>query len=125
MPVYTIKAPDGNTYSIDGPDGASKEDVVQAILAKNPNAGQAPQGVTDFSRMSTEQLEAMPSAPTSISDVARSLGIGVVGGVKSLADVFGAGSDTSEYLGETLSGLQKGMSPARQAEIAKRHAVIA
>ena len=31
MPVYTIKAPDGNTYSIDGPDGASKEDVVQAI----------------------------------------------------------------------------------------------
>ena len=113
MPVYTIKAPDGNTYSIDGPDGASKEDVVQAILAKNPNAGQAPQGVTDFSRMSTEQLEAMPSAPTSISDVARSLGIGVVGGVKSLADVFGAGSDTSEYLGETLSGLQKGMSPAR------------
>ena len=31
MPLYSIKGPDGKTYSIQGPAGASREQVIQAI----------------------------------------------------------------------------------------------
>lgn len=41
MPTYRIKAPDGNTYSIDGPAGASDEQVREQVLKQHPNAGSA------------------------------------------------------------------------------------
>jgi hypothetical protein len=45
---YKMAAPDGNTYSIDGPDGASDDDVRNEILRQHPEAGTAPQpGVLD------------------------------------------------------------------------------
>ncbi len=43
MPLYRITAPNGRTYQIEGPPGASDADVAQAVLAQNPEAGQAPQ----------------------------------------------------------------------------------
>ena len=43
MPTYQIKAPDGNTYQIEGPPGASQEDVIAAVLRSNPTAGVARQ----------------------------------------------------------------------------------
>ena len=70
--------------------------------------------------MSTEDLQNAKSAPTSISDIARSFGSGVVGAGKSLVDVFGAGSGASEYLGEVAQGLQQGLTPERKAEMARR-----
>lgn len=39
MTTYSIKAPDGNTYTIDGPPGASDPEVREAVLAQHPNAG--------------------------------------------------------------------------------------
>ena len=39
MATYSIKAPDGNSYQIDGPDGASDEDVRTEVLKQHPNAG--------------------------------------------------------------------------------------
>ena len=34
MPLYSIKGPDGNTYQIEGPEGATREQVIDAIQAK-------------------------------------------------------------------------------------------
>jgi hypothetical protein len=43
MPLYRITAPNGQTYQIEGPDGASDAEVAQAVLAQYPEAGQLPQ----------------------------------------------------------------------------------
>jgi polyhydroxyalkanoate synthesis regulator phasin len=42
MPVYQITAPNGRTYRIEGPPGASDADVAQAVLAQFPEAGKPP-----------------------------------------------------------------------------------
>ena len=42
MPLYRITAPNGQTYQIEGPPGASDADVARAVLAQNPEAGSAP-----------------------------------------------------------------------------------
>lgn len=39
MPTYQIKAPDGNTYSIQGPEGATQDQVQAEVLRQHPTAG--------------------------------------------------------------------------------------
>lgn len=41
MPTYSISAPDGKTYQIDGPAGASQEQVQTEVLKQHPNAAMA------------------------------------------------------------------------------------
>jgi hypothetical protein len=41
MPLYRITAPNGQTYQIEGPPGASDADVAQAVMAQYPEAGNA------------------------------------------------------------------------------------
>ena len=43
MPIYRISAPNGKTYQIEGPPGATQDQVIQAVLAQNPEAGGAPE----------------------------------------------------------------------------------
>jgi hypothetical protein len=38
MPTYKIKAPDGNTYSIEGPAGASDDQVREQVMKQHPGA---------------------------------------------------------------------------------------
>lgn len=42
MATYQITAPDGNLYEIDGPDGASRDDVIAAVKRKMPQGATAP-----------------------------------------------------------------------------------
>ena len=41
MPTYSISAPDGNTYKIEGPTGATQDQVKAEVLRQYPNAGGA------------------------------------------------------------------------------------
>ena len=41
MPIYRIQAPDGKIYRIEGPPGASDEDLFQTVAEQNPAAVQA------------------------------------------------------------------------------------
>ena len=42
MPTYSISAPDGNTYKIEGPTGATQEQVQAEVLRQHPNAINVP-----------------------------------------------------------------------------------
>jgi hypothetical protein len=42
MPTYAMSAPNGQTYQIDGPDGATDDQVRAEILRQHPDAGSAP-----------------------------------------------------------------------------------
>jgi hypothetical protein len=42
MTTYTIPAPDGKIYTVEGPAGASKDEVIAEVLRQNPQAGKAP-----------------------------------------------------------------------------------
>jgi len=109
MPIYKIQAPDGNIYRIEGPAGANPEDLFRTVAEQRPMAAKT-----------TEELQAEKSAPTSISDLARTAGSSFVGAGKSLVDVFGAGSDISSYLGDVAQKLEQGKTPERLAEMARR-----
>ena len=37
MPIYSIKGPDGKTYSLEGPAGASRDQVIQEIKKQQYN----------------------------------------------------------------------------------------
>jgi hypothetical protein len=109
MPIYEITAPDGKTYEIEGPPGASRQDVIKAIIARNPMAVQT-----------TAELEAEKSAPMSFGDTFKTMGSGVFGAGKSLVDFFGTGTDLAKGLAEKQQYLEQIKTPERQAEIARR-----
>jgi Large polyvalent protein associated domain 38/ADP-Ribosyltransferase in polyvalent proteins len=108
MRIYEIAAPDGKTYEIEGPEGATKAQLVQVLLAKNPYAGQT-----------TQELQEAPSAPSKLKDVGIAALTGLAGGAQSLTDLFGAGNIASKGLSSIQQSAQEGLSEARKAEIAR------
>lgn len=115
MPTYEITAPDGRTYEIDGPAGATREQVIAAVIAKNPAAGQP------------------PSKERTFGEAAKDIGAGVVGGIGSLVQLpgqlyglatgdfsrtgaLGAGEEISKFAEEMKSAGLK----AREAERARK-----
>jgi hypothetical protein len=48
LPTYTIKAPDGRTYSIQGPAGATDAQVRAKVLEQYPEAGRAKSDAASF-----------------------------------------------------------------------------
>jgi hypothetical protein len=113
MALYQIKAPDGNTYRIEGPDGASQEDVVRAVIAQNPYAGQT-----------TEELKKQPRAPMSMKDIGRAGLASLVGSTGAIASAFGAETAPARGLREFAGEIQQGMTPQRQEEMRRREEIM-
>ena len=38
MPTYSIQAPNGKTYRIEGPAGATQDDVIAEVMRRDPSA---------------------------------------------------------------------------------------
>jgi len=121
MPTYEIAAPDGKTYEIDGPAGATKEQVIAAVIAKNPAAGQPPPA---------------PSKERTFGEAAKDIGAGVIGGIGSLVQLpgqlyglatgdfsktgaLGAGEQISQYGEEMKSAGLKAREADRARKIAE------
>lgn len=73
MATYEIKAPDGNSYRIDGPDGASDDQVREQVLKQHPNA----------------DTPAAPKETSTVGDVLKEGGKGLLRGAASFAGDIG------------------------------------
>lgn len=103
MPIYSVQGPDGRIYDVEGPAGASDDQVIGALQAH------------------LKTTPAKPTTPTTAgfsgSDIATAFKSGAVGSTKALTDVAGATNVASQALGTKSEEIQKQYSPARQAEM--------
>ena len=106
MPLYKISAPNGKTYQIEGPEGASQKEIEQEVMRQHP-----------MSAYTTQELENAPRVKGTTGDIARETGQGVLGGIQSLTDIFGANNFASKYLQEKNKSLNEGLTPERQQEL--------
>ena len=84
-----------------GPEGGAGRDLSSELFPK-----QAPAKDAGFS----------------LRDLAASFGIGALGSTKALTDVAGAENIASEALGAGVEGIQRAMTPERQAEMERQAA---
>lgn len=64
MPTYSMKAPNGRTYDIEGPAGATEDQVRAEILRRDPSAGK-PSPFTSGEKPSYLSEQRAPSVPKS------------------------------------------------------------
>ena len=76
MPVYNVQAPNGRIYHVEGPEGASQQDIFNFVLAQDPSAGKAPKPATGIMGAFGSGLE------QGIGETAR--GLGEATGIQSL-----------------------------------------
>ena len=43
MAIYRVTAPNGGTYRVEGPEGASNDLLAQVVLEQHPEAGEPPE----------------------------------------------------------------------------------
>jgi hypothetical protein len=80
MPTYSISAPDGNTYKIEGPEGASDEQVRSKVLEQFPDAGK--RKVSTGEKLLTAAEPALEATGATLGGLAgvEAGPVGVVGG---------------------------------------------
>ena len=107
MALYRITAPDGRTYEVQGPDGATQRQVEAELLRQNPMAG-----------LTTKELEETKRAPSTIKDIGLG-GLGALaGGVQSLTNLAGVTNPVSQGLGSIQQYAAENLSPERREELA-------
>jgi hypothetical protein len=81
MTTYRIKAPNGKTYRIEGPPGASDADVARAVMAQFPEAAQEP----------AEAPKKAPVETTTFGQI-KEFGKGIVPGAVGLVEQAAVGA---------------------------------
>lgn len=72
MPTYSISAPDGKTYRIEGPPGATDEQVRAEVIRQNPHLAEQPE------KRERTWMETAGEAVTNIPSSAKNMAMGFV-----------------------------------------------
>ncbi len=124
MPTYNITGPDGKNYSIDGPAGATKEQVVRAIMAKM----QQPQATSSALGAAARGLE-RGIIPTVVG--LAGAGVGAVAGLPgAIAGGMGAGYGAEKLQEKALEEFPRvakflGQDPAQREADEREHPIAA
>jgi hypothetical protein len=119
MPTYTITAPNGLTYSITGPAGASQQDVINQVLAQHPDAG------TPRQKNFVEQIPLVGGLVNYAVDPGLTAGSALAGAVgSSLTGLFGANNTASNLANEAASGLSSLRSSTARANADRQAAIL-
>ena len=104
MPIYQIEAPDGNTLEFEGPEGASREDIIayaqQMYKPEKPKAEEAPKTSAAKALLHGLERGALPTLAGFVTGAAGAtagtpLGLpGIIGG--GLAAGFAGSAAVSE-----------------------------
>ena len=108
MTTYRITAPDGKTYSIEGPEGASQEQVQQEVIRQNPQLASPSTAVTTPS-----PPVAAPESPSMLSQLGRQAGLTARAGITGVTAVPSMFADFLTGAAGLASG--RAIKPSSQA----------
>ena len=121
MPTYSIQGPGGKTYSIEGPENATRDEVVAAIQ-RRMEAAPAPA----YTPPAVDPTQPLPDTDTGLFrqalDIPTQVVKGAVTGTRFLTDVFGADNPVSQKLSgveDILDDLLSAQAKRDQQEVAR------
>lgn len=109
MTKYTISAPNGKTYTIEGPPGASRDQVIAAIVRRDPSAAHS---ASDQDKSVLERIPVVGGALASAADLPLQFIEGLAGQGKTFTDAFGAGNFASEGM-QLVSDFARSLTSAQ------------
>ena len=116
MPTYSISAPDGNTYKIEGPAGATQDQVQAEVLKQHPNAGAAKVAKSEVGNMYTQGAEDIVYDANGIPQTTSSYGSAPTGATKSAQQAL---TSTVSLPLNVATGIAK--SPAAVAQLVGKY----
>lgn len=117
MPSYTVKGPDGRSYTVNAPKNATERDAISYIAREYYQGGKSKHGASPL-----ENIPLIGGLVAPVADIPLSVAEGLSGTVKSISDVFGADnavSDAAEYVSNAAAAL-KSAGSREDAEIARK-----
>jgi hypothetical protein len=117
VPSYTVKGPDGRSYTVNAPKNATERDAISYIAREYYQGGKSKHGASPL-----ENIPLIGGLVAPVADIPLSVAEGLSGTVKSISDVFGADnavSDAAEYVSNAAAAL-KSAGSRQDAETARK-----
>jgi hypothetical protein len=117
VPSFTVKGPDGRSYTVNAPKKATKRDAIAYVKRTYYQGGKSKHGASPI-----ENIPVIGGLIAPVADIPLSAVEGLSGTVKSISDVFGADnavSDAAEYVSNAAAAL-KSAGSREDAEIARK-----
>ena len=117
MPSFTVKGPDGRSYTVNAPKNATERDAIAYVAKEYYQGGKSKQGASPL-----ENIPLVGGLIAPIADIPLSVAEGLSGTVKSISDAFGADnavSDAADYVSKAAAAL-KSAGSRQDAEIARK-----
>lgn len=125
MASYSIQAPNGKTYTIDGPDGASQDDVQQEVMRQFPEAAGGAHRPQSLDTNGQGQVVGATGSPAAVAQqqptagmstgamVAAGAGKAVMDAGRGLQQMGNSVADAVSPQAQTMSGMVTGASTKR------------